>query len=214
MSFGLLDQKIFTKTINYILVEAFIFEIETEDLGLELGYLILIINKTKKKAIYKTIHQQVPSFKNKEELESIEKIIKAELEEDLIFENEVVLWTDEVYKQLELMAKLVKKVFNKRNILLEETKIREFIEERCDRIVTNQKLMLNSILERLTRKIKIDRVCEDVGDDFKLYTEEKEVLDQVEIHFKEQFRKRNFDMRNLNQIWQKQYKPKEDIKEE
>ncbi|RIB09237.1 hypothetical protein C2G38_2209447, partial [Gigaspora rosea] len=52
---------------------------------------------------------QVPSFKDKEELESIEKIIKAELEEDLIFENEVVLWTDEVYKQLELIAKLVKK---------------------------------------------------------------------------------------------------------
>ncbi|CAG8829145.1 17481_t:CDS:2, partial [Gigaspora rosea] len=59
-----------------------------------------------------------------------------------------------------------------------ETKIRECIEERCDRIVTNQKLMLNSILERPTRKIKIDRVCEDVGDNFKLYTEEKEVLDQ------------------------------------
>ncbi|CAG8727075.1 5313_t:CDS:1, partial [Gigaspora rosea] len=60
----------------------------------------------------------------------------------------------------------------------------------------------------------IDRVCEDVGDDFKLYTEEKEVNDRVEIHFKEQFRKRNFDGKNLKQKWQEQYKLKEDIKEE
>ncbi|CAG8562606.1 15412_t:CDS:1, partial [Gigaspora rosea] len=65
-----------------------------------------------------------------------------------------------------------------KNMLLEESKIRESIEERCDRIVTNQKLMLNSIIERPIKKIKIDRVCEDVGDDFKLYTEEKEVLDR------------------------------------
>ncbi|CAG8798069.1 1937_t:CDS:1, partial [Gigaspora rosea] len=60
----------------------------------------------------------------------------------------------------------------------------------------------------------IDRVCEDVGDDFKLFTKEKEVLDRVEIHFKEQFRKRNFEVRNLKQEWQEQYKSKEDIKEE
>ncbi|CAG8497653.1 3472_t:CDS:2 [Gigaspora rosea] len=53
-------------------------------------------------------------------------------------------------------------------MLLEESKIRESIEERC-------------------------------GDDFMLYTEEKEVLDQVEIHFKEQFRKRKIDVRNLKQ---------------
>ncbi|CAG8527127.1 9236_t:CDS:2 [Gigaspora rosea] len=59
--------------------------------------------------------------------------------------------------------------------------------------------MLNSILERPTKKIKIDRVCEDEGDDFKLYTEEKEVLNRVEIHFKEQFRRRNFDIKNLKQ---------------
>ncbi|CAG8707529.1 10843_t:CDS:2, partial [Gigaspora rosea] len=58
-------------------------------------------------------------------------------------------------------------------MLLEESKIRESIEERCDRIVTNQKLMLNSSLERPTKKIKINRVYEDVGDDFKLYTKEK-----------------------------------------
>ncbi|CAG8662805.1 16939_t:CDS:1, partial [Gigaspora rosea] len=81
-----------------------------------------------------------------------------------------------------------------------ETKIRENIEERCDRIVTNQKLMLNSILERPTKKIRIDRVCEDMRDDFKLYTEEKEFPNRVEIHFKEQFRKRNFDVRNLKQV--------------
>ncbi|CAG8588450.1 9542_t:CDS:1, partial [Gigaspora rosea] len=101
-----------------------------------------------------------------------------------------------------------------KNMLLEEFKIRESIEERCDRIVMNQKLMLNSILETLTKKIKIDRVCEDVGNDFKLYSEEKEVLNQVEIYFKEQFRKRNFDVRNLKQEWQEQYKLKENIKEE
>ncbi|CAG8829213.1 14574_t:CDS:2, partial [Gigaspora rosea] len=42
---------------------------------------------------------------------------------------------------------------------------------------------------------------------------ENKVLAQVEMHFKEQFRKRNFDVRNLKQVWQEQYKPKENIKE-
>ncbi|CAG8549835.1 24995_t:CDS:1, partial [Gigaspora rosea] len=67
---------------------------------------------------------------------------------------------------------------------------------------------------RLPRKIKIDRVCEKVGDDYKLFTEEKEVLDKVETHFKEQFRNRHFNINNLNQTWHEQYKPKKNINKE
>src|SRR5260364_22466 len=74
--------------------------------------------------------------------------------------------------------------------------------------------MLNSILERPTRKIKIDRACEESGDDFRLFTNEKEILNKVETHFKEQFKKRNFFVSNLRGVWKEQYKPKEGIKAE
>ena len=47
--------------------------------------------------------------------------------------------------------------------------------------------MLNSILERSSKKIKVDRVIKVVGNEEILFTEEKEVLNEVRSHFMKQF---------------------------
>src|SRR5260364_180842 len=151
---------------------------------------------------------------DKVELEEVLTMIKSELDEEFCFEGDTDIWSTNTYEHLEQLAQLVKTVWKKMNLLRAEKKIRESIEERCERIVTNQKLMLNSILERPTRKVKIDRACKESGDDFRLFTNEKDVLNKVETHFNEQFRKRNFNVNKLRGVWKEQYKTREEIEEE
>ena len=47
--------------------------------------------------------------------------------------------------------------------------------------------MLNSLLERSSKKIKVDRIMKVSGDKKILLTEEKEVLSEVRSHFMKQF---------------------------
>ena len=51
--------------------------------------------------------------------------------------------------------------------------------------------MLNSLLERSSKKIKVDRVMKVVGNEEILLTEDKEVLNEVRAYFMKQFQKRN-----------------------
>ena len=80
--------------------------------------------------------------------------------------------------------------------------------------MSNQKQMLNSILEKLYKRIKIDRVVEETEESYRLFNTEKEVLNRVETHFKSQFRERIFNQENMKEVWQEQYKPKDNIREE
>ena len=50
-----------------------------------------------------------------------------------------------------------------------------YIDTRCEAIQGELKHMLNSLLERPSKKIKIDRVMKVVGKEKVLLTEEKEV---------------------------------------
>src|SRR5437868_1716756 len=69
--------------------------------------------------------------------------------------------------------------------------------------------MLNSLLERSSKKIKVDRVMKGVGDKKILLTEEKEVLNEVRLHFVKQFRKRNTKQNSLSERWIEAYSPLE-----
>ena len=57
--------------------------------------------------------------------------------------------------------------------------------------------MLNSLLKRSSKKIKVDRIMKVSGDEKILLTEEKEVLSEVRSYFMKQFRKRNIDKNGL-----------------
>ena len=144
------------------------------------------------------------------------QILQEALENDLVngIWAEEIIWTSSLYRQLENWAKTVKEAWSKSKKTIEEGRIREFIEDRCEKIVSNQKQMLNSILEKPYKRIKIDRVVEETEESYRLFNTEKEVLNRVETHFKSQFRERIFNQENMKEVWQEQYKPKDNIREE
>ena len=67
--------------------------------------------------------------------------------------------------------------------------------------------MLNSLLERLSKKIKVDRIIKVSGDEKILLTEKKEVLSEVRLHFMKQFQKRNINENRLPARWVIVYSP-------
>ena len=63
--------------------------------------------------------------------------------------------------------------------------------------------MLNSLLERSSKKIKVDRIMKVSGDEKILLTEEKEVLSEVRSHFMKQFEKETLTRTDFQQDGQK-----------
>ena len=61
------------------------------------------------------------------------------------------------------------------------------------------------MLEKLSKKIKVDRIIKVSGDEKILLTEEKEVLSEVRSHFMKQFWKRNINKNGLSARWAKTY---------
>ena len=89
----------------------------------------------------------------------------------------------------------------------ETSEINKHIENRCEAIQGELKPMLNSLLERTSKRIKVDRVMKTVGEEEVLLTEEKEVLSEVRTHFMKQFRKRNVNQDSLAERWVRAYSP-------
>ena len=69
--------------------------------------------------------------------------------------------------------------------------INKCIDTRYEVIQGELKHMLNSLLKRLSKKIKVDRVMKVVRSEEILLTEDKEVLNKVRSYFMKQFQKRN-----------------------
>ena len=67
--------------------------------------------------------------------------------------------------------------------------------------------MLNSLLKRISKKIKIDRVMKVVGKEKVLLKEEKDVQNEVRLHFMKQFRKRITNQDSTTTRWIKAYSP-------
>jgi hypothetical protein len=94
---------------------------------------------------------------------------------------------------------------------LKRREIKESIEKRCQMINGKQGKMLTSLLNRLSSKIKIDRLIEDTNGYRELIVEPLAVLDKTKKHFQNQLRLQNFRKENLNDEWEKIYKPKTSI---
>ena len=80
----------------------------------------------------------------------------------------------------------------------------------------NKKQMLNKLLEHLNNKIIIDRVLVQSKNKFenkKLVTESDDIKKEVVKHFKEQFRKRNYQFKIIDQEWVNIYKEQKKINE-
>jgi ribonuclease HI len=96
-----------------------------------------------------------------------------------------------------------------------EKQIRENIDRRYSMIVSDQRRMLNSILERPRRGCTIDRVLIENQEECEnptLVTSPQEVREETRNFFKKQFGKRKHGFDNLGD-WEEEYKPKDWIKE-
>ena len=74
--------------------------------------------------------------------------------------------------------------------------------------------MLNSLLERSSRKIKVDRVIKVNKSEKILLTEDKEVLNEVRLYFIKQFWKRNIQENSLPNRWVDAYSLVKKVKRE
>ena len=78
------------------------------------------------------------------------------------------------------------------NSIASRLEIRECIDQRCEMLRDNQRRMINSLLEKLFRKVVINRLLIEESRVKKLFNEPEEVLKKTAEHFKRQFKERNF----------------------
>jgi hypothetical protein len=75
----------------------------------------------------------------------------------------------------------------------------------------NQGKMVKSLLNKLFRKIQINKLFIERNNACELITEPTQVQLIVKEHFEKQFKKRNTQLQSLPQEWKQIYKPKEEI---
>jgi hypothetical protein len=74
--------------------------------------------------------------------------------------------------------------------------------------------MIASLLNRPYKKIILDRLIKQVGEETHLITKPEEIKADVAKHYKMQFRKRNTKLEIMTEKWEEMYKPRKNIKED
>jgi len=77
--------------------------------------------------------------------------------------------------------------------------IEENIDKRCEMIKTDQEKMLASLLNKLYKKILLDRLIKQVEEKTYLITKSEEVKMNVAEHYKLQFKKRNTKLETMTE---------------
>src|SRR5689334_12081816 len=78
-------------------------------------------------------------------------------------------------------------------------------------IASDQRRMINSLLEKPHRSIKINRILKEENGKIELLTEEEEILKEVKSHFEKQFRERKVNHKKMNKRWKRIYRSAEEI---
>ena len=118
------------------------------------------------------------------------------------------------YEEMETWWKILYKDWKRRREKAEEEEIQNCIEERYGMIVSDQRRMINSLLEKPHRNIKIDRILKEENGKVELLTEKEEILEEVKSHFEKQFRERKVDLKRMSERWKRIYRPAEEINTE
>ena len=121
---------------------------------------------------------------------------KYELQIDELVEKR---WSDEIAIDLKNWWKTLNLRLQQERRKEEAYEINKHIDNHCETIQGELKPMLNSLLERSSKKIKVDRIMKVSGDEKILLTEEKEVLSEVRSHFMKQFRKETLTRMDFQQ---------------
>ena len=78
------------------------------------------------------------------------------------------------------------------NSIASRLEIREYVDQIYKMIRDNQRRIINSLLEKLFRKVVINRLLTEERRVKELFNEPEEVLKRTNKYFKRQFKKRNF----------------------
>jgi exonuclease III/ribonuclease HI len=123
-------------------------------------------------------------------------------------------WTEERHMELKTWWKILYAKLQQERRKEDLSEINVAVNQRCEAIQGELKHMLSSLLERSSKRVILDRIVKKEGADIVLVNKEKEVLEEVRSHFKNQFRKRNTQTGNLSREWEKIYNPIERINDQ
>ncbi|CAB4443904.1 unnamed protein product [Rhizophagus irregularis] len=95
--------------------------------------------------------------------------------------------------------------------LYKEEQIKYYVDKRCEELQDNKKYMLDSILNRKRKKIILDKVLIEKNGQKQLCTTDKEITEAMIEHYRNVAGKKVNDGITMNDRWQWQYAPKDDI---
>jgi exonuclease III len=123
-------------------------------------------------------------------------------------------WSNAWIEDMKGWQKLLQEKKRKEWEQAQRRQIEENIDKRCEMIKTDQGKMIASLLNRPYKKIILDRLIKQVGEETHLVTKPEEVKADVAEHYKMQFRKRNTKLEIMTEKWEEMYKPRKNIKED
>ncbi|CAB4496321.1 unnamed protein product [Rhizophagus irregularis] len=108
--------------------------------------------------------------------------------------------------------KIVRRVIKMKDKECKEATIKRRIEERNNMITTDQRKMINNILDKTYSKINLDRIriVTDTQEEILLNTKEEVQAEAINA-FSSLFRARNHKFENLSEQWKTIYEPRTDI---
>ena len=94
------------------------------------------------------------------------------------------LWSEQLQEELTRWWSVLKGKLVAENSIASKVEIRDCIDRRYEMIKDNQRRMINSLLEKLFKKVVIDKLLIDERGSKELFNELEEVLKRTAEHFK------------------------------
>ena len=116
--------------------------------------------------------------------------------------------------QIKRNIKAVKEVNYREEAYIREKEIKKAISSRCQDLQSNQRKMINSLTNQKKNTILLDRII--VKDPLEPYiaTDANKVLQTVQQHYEESFKRRNSNFDLLSEEWKNEYLPNPRINSE
>ncbi|GBC39515.2 hypothetical protein GLOIN_2v1480544 [Rhizophagus irregularis DAOM 181602=DAOM 197198] len=141
---------------------------------------------------------------------------KLNIEENYYFSENMFLRKILIYKYIKELNEVYDIIFLKlsyESAKVKEEKIKEAVERRCEDLHSNQRRMIDSVMEKEIKKIVIDRLLtEDKDGQDILVTDEAEINKLTIEHFKNFAGIQNHDV-ELPDFWKNEYESKSNVEE-
>lgn len=187
-------------------------EYKQQDLYKKLRYIIFLRKKLKKKSGRTLLRKKWRQYQW-----HFRKLLKKlNIEENYYFSENMFLRKILIYKYIKELNEVYDIIFLKlsyESAKVKEEKIKEAVERRCEDLHSNQRRMIDSVMEKEIKKIVIDRLLtEDKDGQDILVTDEAEINKLTIEHFKNFAGIQNHDV-ELPDFWKNEYESKSNVEE-